>query len=173
MGYNLYLVKSNGRAASDQFSREEWDRLRATPEIPDWVYFEDGAITLKSPTAEQVRTLVKLAAANGWTVQGDDGETYDVDGAGTPAPAEKAGLLDAALKPLRAFLAGRKLRRSMQDVVCPFMVGDRVRTTFRTGGVVTGVDPNAHHGLGSITVRFPDGSVLGSYFVGHDLSKEI
>jgi hypothetical protein len=40
LGYNLYLVKRNGRAASDQFSREEWDRLRATPEIPDWVYFE-------------------------------------------------------------------------------------------------------------------------------------
>lgn len=173
MGYNLYLVQSNGRAASDQFSREEWNRLRATPAIPDWVYFEDGAITVKSPTDEQVRAFVRLAAANGWMVQGDDGETYDVAGAAAPAPAEKAGFLDAALKPLRAFLAGRKLRRSMRDVVCPFVVGDRVRTTFRTGGVVTGVDPNAHHGLGSITVRFPDGSVLGSYFVGHDLSKEI
>jgi hypothetical protein len=173
LGYNLYLVQSNGRAASDQFSREEWNRLRATPAIPDWVYFEDGAITVKSPTDEQVRAFVRLAAANGWMVQGDDGETYDVAGAAAPAPAEKAGFLDAALKPLRAFLAGRKLRRSMRDVVCPFVVGDRVRTTFRTGGVVTGVDPNAHHGLGSITVRFPDGSVLGSYFVGHDLSKEI
>ena len=173
MGYNIYLVRRSGPEPPDAFSPDEWDRLRATGEVPDWVYFEDGAITLKSPTAEQVRTLVKLAAANGWTVQGDDGETYDVDGAATPAPGEKAGLLAAALKPLRAFLAGRKLRRSMQDVVCPFMVGDLVRTTFRTGGVVTGVDPNAHHGLGSITVRFPDGSVLGSYFVGHDLSKEI
>ena len=173
MGYNLYLAKPDGRPAPGEFSREEWDGLRATTEIPDWVYFEDGAITVKSPTDEQVRTFVRLAAVHGWTVRGDDGETYDADGAAMPAAAEKPSLLEAALRPLREFLAGRKLRRSMRDVVCPFVVGDRVRTTFRTGGVVIDVDANAHQGLGSITVRFPDGAVVGGYFVGHDFSKEV
>jgi len=116
---------------------------------------------------------LRLAAANGWTVRGDDGETYDADGVATPATAERPGLFHAVLRPLTAFLAGRKLRRSMRDVVCPFVVGDWVRTTFRTGGIVTEVDPKAHQGLGSIKVRLADGSVLGGYFVGHDFSKEV
>ncbi len=173
MGYNLYLVKrGNGREAVDQFSPDEWDRLRASRDIPAWVYFEDGAITVKSPSAAQVRAFAGLAAAHGWSVQGDDGEAYGVDGAAIPASPEKPGFVSTVLRSLRAFLDGWKLRRSMRGVVCPFVVGDRVRTTFRSGGVVIDVDANAHHGLGSIKVRFPDGSVLGGFFVGHDFSRE-
>lgn len=52
MGYNLCLITRHGRAASDEFSREDWDRLRATTMIPDWVYFEDGTIIVKSPSEE-------------------------------------------------------------------------------------------------------------------------
>ena len=144
-----------------------------TAAIPDWVHFEDGTITVKNPSDEQVRAVATLAAASGLAVRGDDGETYDGDGVATPATGERPGLFHAVLKPLTAFLAGRKLRHSMRDVVCPFAVGDRVRTTFRTGGIVTEFDPKAHHGLGSIKVRFADGSVLGGDFVGHDFSKEV
>jgi hypothetical protein len=172
LGYNIYLVRRSGPEPPDTFSPDEWDRLRATGEVPDWVYFEDGAITVKSPTEEQVRAFARLAEANGWSVQGDDGEAYGVNGVAIPAPAEKPGFLSAALRPLGDLLAGWKLRRSMRDVGRPFVVGDRVRTTFRTGGVVIDVDASANHGLGSIKVRFPDGAVLGGFFVGHDFSKE-
>lgn len=105
-------------------------------------------------------------------MQGDDGETYGEDGAPTRASAARPGVLSTILGPLRQFLDKRKIQRSMQGVVCPFSVGDRVRTTFRTGGVVIAIDAKAHHGLGSIKVRFPDGSVLGGFFVGHDFRKE-
>jgi hypothetical protein len=173
LGYNLYLVRRSRREASDKWSPDEWDRLQAAGEVPDCVYFYDGDITVKNPTEEQVRAFARLAEAHGWSVQGDDGEVYDVEGVAVPAPVEKPGFMTAALRPLREFLAGRQLRRSMRDVARPFAVGDRVRTTFRTGGVVIEVDAQAHHGLGNIKVRFPDGDVLGGPFVGHDFSKEI
>jgi hypothetical protein len=172
VGYNVYLVRpGRGRAADSKFGRDEWDRLRASGRLPDWIYFEDGAITVKSPNREQVVAFVGLARSHGWSVQGDDGETYDTDGVAVPAPAN-SGFLAATLGPLRDLFARRSIRRSMRGVVCPFQVGDPVRTTFRTGGVVTAVDAKANHGLGSIEVRFADGSVLGGFFVGHDFRKE-
>ena len=170
MGYNVYLVRP-GRGRDSKFGRDEWDRLRASGRLADWIYFEDGAITVKSPTREQVVAFVGLARAHGWSVQGDDGETYDTDGVPVPAPAH-SGFLAATLAPLRDLLARRSIRRSMRGVVCPFQVGDPVRTTFRTGGVVIAVDPKANHGLGSIEVRFADGLVLGGFFVSHDFRKE-
>ena len=113
-----------------------------------------------------------LARAHGWSVQGDDGETYGTDGVPVPASPPRPGFFAIALRPLREFFARRSIRRSMQGVVCPFQVGDLVRTTLRTGGVVIAVDTGANHGLGSIKVRFPDGVVLGSPFIGHDFRKE-
>lgn len=173
MGYNLYFVKrGNWYEPDSRFGQEEWGRLKESGLLPDWVHFDDGVITVKSPTKEQVVTFVRFAKTHGWFVQGDDGETYDDDGAPLRASAIPSGLLSTILKPLRHFLDKRKIQRSMKGVVCPFRVGDSVRTTFRTGGVVIDVDEKAHHGLGSIKVRFPDGSVLGGFFVGHDFQKE-
>jgi len=173
VGYNLYLVKrGNWWDADARFDREEWDRLRASRSLPDWVSFEEGTITVKSPTREQVVAFVGLANAAGWSVQGDDGERYGADGAFVPHPRARPGFATAALRPLREFFAKRSIRRSMRGVTCPFQVGDPVRTTLRTGGVVIAVDANANHGLGSIKVRFSDGSVIGGLFVGHDFHKE-
>jgi hypothetical protein len=173
MGYNLYFVKRGHWYEPDnRFGQVEWSRLKESGLLPDWVYFDDGVITVKSPTKAQVMTFVRLAKTHGWFVQGDDGETYDEDGAPFHASATGPGLLSTILKPLRHFLDKRKIQRSMKGVACPFRVGDRVRTTLRTGGVVIEVDEKAHHGLGSIKVRFPDGSVLGGFFVGHDFQKE-
>ena len=115
--------------------------------------------------------FVGRARSHGWSVQGDAGETYDTDGVPVPAPAN-SGFLAATLGPLRDLFARRSIRRSMRGVVCPFRVGDPVRTTFRTGGVVITVDAKANHWLGSIEIRFADGSVLGGFFVSHDFRKE-
>ena len=173
MGYNLYFVKhGNWYEPGNKFLQEEWSRLKESGQLPDWVYFEGGAITVKSPTQEQVTTFARLAKTHGWSVQGDDGETYRDDGTPIRLSAARPGVLSVILGPLRHFLDKRKIQRSMKGVACPFNVGDRVRTTFRTGGVVIAVDAKAHHGLGSIKVRFPDGSELGGFFVGHDFRKE-
>jgi hypothetical protein len=173
MGYNLYVVKrGHWYEPGNRFGQEEQSRLKASGQLPDWVYFDDGVITVKSPTEEQVVTFVRFAKTHGWFVQGDDGEAYDEEGTPIPASATGPGLVSTLLRPLRHFLAKKKIERSMKGVVCPFRVGDRVRTTFRTGGVVIDVDEKAHHGLGSIKARFPDGSVLGGFFVGHDFQKE-
>jgi hypothetical protein len=99
-------------------------------------------------------------------------ETYGTNGMPVPASPVRPGFFAAALRPAREFFARRSIRRSMRGVVCPFEVGDLVRTTLRTGGVVIAVDPTANHGLDSIKVRFPDGFVLGSFFVGHGFRKE-
>ena len=173
MGYSLYLVKrGNWWEADARFGREEWDRLEASRQLPDWISFEDGAITVKSTIQEQVVAFVTLARAHGWSVQGDDGETFGTDGVPVLASPPRPGFFAIALRPLRKFFARRSIRRSMRGVVCPFKVGDLVRTTLRTGGVVIAVDAKANHGLGSIKVRFPDGFVLGCLFVGHDFRKE-
>ncbi len=173
MGASLYLVKRGSWWDADaRFGPEEWDGLRASTPLPDWIFFGDGTISVKSPTPEQVVAFATLARAHGWTVQGDDGETYGADGVPVPAPAARPGLVAIALRPLREFFARRSIRRSMRGVVCPFQVGDRVRSSLRTGGVVIAVDAKGNQGLGSIKVRFPDGVVLGTCFVGHDWRSE-
>ena len=165
MGYNLYFVKhGNWYEPGNKFFQQEWSRLKESGQLPDWIYFENGVITVKSPTQEQVTTFARLAKTHGWSVQGDDGETYSEDGTPIRASAARPGVVSTILGPLRHFLAKRKS--------CPFNLGDRVRTTLRTGGVVIEIDAKAHHGLGSIKVRFPDGSELGGFFVGHDFRKE-
>ena len=63
MGYNVYLVRP-GRGRDSKFGRDEWDRLRASGRLPDWIYFEDGAITVKSPNREQVVAFVGLALSS-------------------------------------------------------------------------------------------------------------
>jgi hypothetical protein len=136
MGYNPYFVKrGNWYEPDNRFGQEEWGRLKESGQLPDWVYFDDGVITVKDPTKEPVVTFVRFAKTHGWFVQGDDGENYDEDGAPLHASATDLGLLSTIVKPLRHFLDKRKIQRSMKGVVCPFQAGDSVRTTLRSGGV--------------------------------------
>lgn len=49
-----------------------------------------------------------------------------------------------------------------------FKVGDRVRDIFgdKNRGVITDIDVNAGHGLGSITVKYDDGRILRTTVLG-------
>ncbi len=189
MGYNLYLVKQgNWFDPGNGFAKAEYDAILETHPDSGWLYFDGESITVKNPSKEQIIELVGISREFGWSVQGDDGETYGNDGGpipeegdarerqGSPAPEpppHKPGIFCRIKAAAGEYLAGRRIRKSMEDISCPFKVGDRVRTAHRTGGVVIEVDPNGNSGLGSIKVRFPDGVVLGSAFIGHDLEMEV
>ena len=174
MGYNLYLVKAgNWFDEENKFTPAEWSELRAKPRVPDWLYFDGNKITVKNPSEEQVIEFVGMAKAWGYTVQGDDGETYREDGSHIfPAPPPKAGFFHTLRHAIDERRAKKRIQKSMEGVTCPFQVGDRVRTTHRSGGVVIEVDPKGNQGLGSIRVRFPDGVVLGGMFMANDFYKD-
>lgn len=177
MGYDVHLVKKGDWFdTEDKFTEEDWEVLQKEMPASDWLYFDNGSITVKSPTQEQVAELARIAKSHNWSVQGDDGERYDEGGlpiAEPPEPPARPGFIRALLNPIQEFRAKRAIQRSMKGTVCPFEVGDKVRTPFRAGGVVIEVDEKGNHGLGSIKVRFPDGTVLGGLFVNHGFEKEL
>jgi hypothetical protein len=179
LGYNLYLVKVGEDWGDDQnhFSQAEWDAICANHDVKAWAYFDGVHVTVKNPTDDQVRTLVAVGRAHGWRVQGDDGEFYSDNG--QPVRDDSLGLPPAARERWLArflyWLRSRFRSRSKSAVLpapCLFKVGDKVRTSFRSGGIVTELDPSRNGGLGSIEVTFPDGVVLGFGLFAHDLSLE-
>ncbi|MBI2193573.1 MAG: hypothetical protein HYU36_16475 [Planctomycetes bacterium] len=176
MGYNLYLVKEGSwHDEASAFSTAEWTDLQQGHEVPDWLWYSDGRVGVKNPTQEQIRIFVRLAGSRGWLVRGEEGECYREDGTQEEkdAPtAQRHGLVGRLLGAIRTAGVKRRTSRSMQGSGCPFRVGDRVRTLFRSGGVVVSVDGGANRGLGSIRVEFPDGAQVSFPFVGHDLQKE-
>ena len=81
MGYNLYLVKARNRFDEpNRFTETEWNAICAKHEVADWLSFDGDEIAVKNPSQEQITALVRVAKTCGWTVQGDDGETYADDG---------------------------------------------------------------------------------------------
>lgn len=173
MGYTLYLVKDNRPDADESvFSAADWRSMNETHPLSPWAYFDGTSVSVKNPTPDQIIALVQAARSHGWWVRGDDGEFYGEDGSPIPSSPTPAGRIDRVVQRARDFFAGRKLKRATAGLPCPFAVGDRVRTTYRTGGTVIKVDEKANHGMGGIKVRFPDGTVLGGSFVGHDFAKE-
>jgi hypothetical protein len=179
VGYNVYFVKSeNWFDEKNQFSEAEWDAVRREHSFEEWVHFDRGQITAKNPTDEQIGDLVALAKARGYRVQGDDGEFYSdngrpvVENSSRPAAAVPTGLAAQLSKMLGSLfgLGPKSAARPIQS--CQFKVGDRVRTTFRAGGIVTEVDPSGNGGLGNIKVKFPDGEVVGFALIAHDLTLE-
>ena len=174
MGYNVYLVKTrNWFDERNRFTEADWSEIRAKHSVPDWLFLVGGKITVKNPSKNQIVQLVGIAKERGWTVQGDDGETYDEDGSPISAPAPpQPGFSDRFRFLIREYRAKKTIRKSMKGVQCPFKVGDKVRTLYRTGGVVTRVDPKGNHGMGYFEVRFPNGAILGGMFVAHGFEKE-
>ncbi|MEW6618498.1 MAG: hypothetical protein AB1422_03990 [bacterium] len=172
MGYNLYLVKKeNWFDKENVFTQTEWEDIQKY-QISNWLYFDEGTITIKNPSKEQVIDFVKMAKRYNWFVQGDDGEKYSEDGSPIYEKPKKSGLFGGIRYLISELLAKKKIEHSMKSVTCPFKVGDKVKTTHRTGGVVIDIDPKANHGLGSIKVKFPDGVVLGGTFIAHGFEKE-
>jgi hypothetical protein len=174
MGYNLYLVKTlDVLDEANKFTATEWTTLCATHQVAEWLYFDGDAITVKNPSEEQVAALVRIAKSCGWTVQGDDGETYAEDGSFIPsAPAPRPGLLGRLMHFLSRHRTMKATQKLTREITCAFSVGDKVRTTHRSGGVVISVDPSGHHGMGNITVRFPDGVTLSGMFTANGFQKE-
>lgn len=175
MGYELHLVKTKSGSWIDDenhFTKREWENFRLKNTPPEWLYFSSGNISVKNPDQEQIVTLVKIAKQNGWRVQGDDDETYSEDGSPIPPEVEKPSIFE----PIRKFFAEQKARRSIrraqQDIKIPLKVGDKVKSRWRAGGIVIKLDPEAEHGVGMLKVKWPDGTVSGSFYVLHDFEKE-
>ena len=174
MGYNLYVVKSRGCLDQrNRFTEAEWNEICANHQVADWLCFDGNDITVKNPSREQIVALVHVAKTRGWSVQGDDGESYADDGSSIPAARPPIPTLLCRLRQFLDLYRGTKATpKSVSVAACPFKVGDRVRTTYRSGGVVISADPTGHHGRGSIKVRFPDGATLGGMFRANDFFKE-
>lgn len=68
--------------------------------------------------------------------------------------------------------AARELAAEMASVESVFKVGDRVKSTHRSGGVVIKVDKAGNAGLGQIEVRFPDGVVISGIFPDGGFERE-
>jgi|WetSurMetagenome_2_1015567.scaffolds.fasta_scaffold706341_1 hypothetical protein len=175
MGYELHLVKSgNWFDEANQFTESEWEGLRRKQAIPEWVYFSSGDISVKNPQTQQIIVLVKIAKDNGWSVQGDDGETYSKNGAPIPIEDEKPGIFESLKRLVQEYKAKRKIKQMMKGAVCPFKIGDKVRMLGAAQtGIVTKIDYKANHGIGSFTVELQNGTVDKTFgFDAHAYQKE-
>jgi len=178
MGYELHLIKSgSGRWIDDEnkFTEREWDDLRIKNTLPEWLYFASGNIPVKNPDQAQIVALVKIANENSWRVQGDDDETYSDDGSPIPAEAEKPSFFEPIKKFIREYKAKRKIKQMMKGVVCPFKIGDEVRSLGAAQtGIVTEIDYKANHGVGSFTVELQNGIVDRTFgFDAHTYKMEV
>jgi hypothetical protein len=109
MGYELHLVKSGNRLDEEnKFTESEWGNLRSKQSIPEWVCFSCGDISVKNPQKSQIITLVKIAKGNGWSIQGDDGESYSENGTPVSAEAEKPSVFESIKKLFQEYKAKRK-----------------------------------------------------------------
>jgi len=175
MGYELHVVKNKSGSWIDdenKFTEREREDFQKKNTLPEWLYFSSGNISVKNPYQAQIIALVKIAKENDWRVQGDDDETYSEDGSPIPPEVEKPGIFE----PIRKFFAEQKakrvIREARKNIKIPLKVGDKVKTQWRKGGIVISIDPEAEHGLGSVEVKWPDGAVLGGFYVLHDFEKE-
>jgi len=175
MGYELHLVKTNSESWIDnvnQFTEQEWEKFRQKNTLPEWLYFSCGNISVKNPNQKQIATVVKIAKENGWHVQGDEEEIYSEDGSATAQDVKKPSIFEPVRKYFAERKARRSIRRAQQEIKIPLKVGDKVKSRWRTGGIVIKLDPEAEHGLGMIEVKWPDGTILGGFYVLHDFEKE-
>jgi hypothetical protein len=174
MGYDVHLTKPELPGADvTPITDREWQAFRARHPGVDYVYFDGAAISCKNPSEAQLVELAELAYANGWRLRGDDGEYYDDAGhVIQEAEAAPRGWMARAKDFFANARAARDLERDMRDVECIFKLGDRVKSTHRSGGVVTRIDKRANSGLGIIEVTFPDGAVIGGMFPDGGFERE-
>ena len=173
MGYNVRFEKPliPGQEP-DRFTPGEWEAFQSKHPRLDYAYFAGGSITCKNPSQEQLKELAKIAYRQGWRLLGDDGEYYDENANAIAPKAPEQGFFSKIKNVFADARAARQIEKEMRDVVCPFKVGDRVRFLDRRGGVITGIDKRANHGLGRIEVTFPDGAVIGGMFPDGGFEKD-
>jgi hypothetical protein len=173
MGYDVHLVKPEiGGQAAEDLSEREWQSFQKKHAAVDYVYYSDGKISCKNPTAEQLAALAKVAFTQGWRLRGDDGEYYDDSGQVIAEEAPREGFFGRIKNVLAERRAARELAADMAGVECAFKVGDRVRSIHRTGGVVIKIDKTGNSGLGQIDVRFTDGAVISGIFPDGGFERE-
>ena len=105
MGYDLHITRKenwadeedeglisisewNTHVKSDAELTEDLDNLggdnylyqRAAGNWPLWYSQQSGEINTKNPDCDVIQKLVRIANSLGATVQGDDGERYDLNG---------------------------------------------------------------------------------------------
>src|SRR5688572_5281664 len=166
MGYDVRLTKPElPEQDAEQFTEREWRAFQNEHANIDYVYFADGSIICKNPSAAQLAELAKLAYAKGWRLRGDDGEYYDDSGnvIQEPAPPQQ-GFFSRIKHAFAERRAARELAAEMAGVEAAFRVGDRVKFLHRSGGVVIKVDKRGNSGMGEIRVRFPDGAEISGMF---------
>ena len=175
MGYDVQLVKpAEPFEEAEKLTEHEWREFHEKYPDIDYVYFSVGYIVCKNPSEEQLRTLAKLAFANGWRLRGDDGEYYDENGQAIPIAAPRRGLFQR----IKEAFAPRHSTRELDMIVtflepAVFKVGDRVKFLDRRGGVVIEVDSSGFSGMGSIRARFPDGTILGGPFPDGGFERDL
>ena len=191
MGYNLYITRRSCWFDEEpEISAEEWHdyvardhELRmdaslgdhfavwsgpSTHEIP-WLAWVGGNIESKNPDQPLIRKMTQIAQALGASVQGEECESYDDHGQASPPP--KPSLLER-LKRWWGSVASRGAPPIDASEV-PFKVGERVRSIVGPWhGTVMDIDLSAEHGLGRITVRRDDGSIIYSAAIAHGLTRE-
>jgi hypothetical protein len=117
--------------------------------------------------------MVRIARHLGAHVQGDDGQVYREDASsfypdGDPESDISPGCRTNLLSRIIGWF-GRKSRVQRMHNVPAFRVGQRVRNVWGVLGTVTGVDPDAHGGLGSLRVRLDDGREQNLAYVASGL----
>lgn len=166
MGYDVHLMKPElpGQDAPEVTERE-WRAFQDKHAGIDYVYFYGGRITCKNPSEAQLAELAKLAYVKGWRLRGDDGEYYDDSGNVIQEQAPpQPGFFSRIKSAFAERRAARELAADMAGVEAVFRVGDRVKSTHRSGGVVIRVDKQGNSGLGEIRVRFSDGAEISGMF---------
>lgn len=175
MGYELHLVKKGmWFDEENKFTESDWKNLRDKGSVPEWVYFGAGGISVKNPSESQIVAFVKIAKRNGWSVQGDDGESYSDNGEPISVSEDKPGIFEPVKKFIREYRAKREIKQMMKGETCPFKIGDKVRMLGAAqAGIVTEIDYKANHGIGSFTVKLENGTIHRTFgFHGHTYRKE-
>ena len=169
MGYEAHITrrKSWSDPGGPAISESEWlAQVSGNPELASLVWNE-GNIDAKNPDPILLRRMVATAVALGATVQGDDGESYDIEG--NPIQPPQPGVLSRIASWFSNLTSPPP--PPIDESTIPFRVGDRVRDFAGHTGSVTAIDVRAGHGLGRITVRFDDGRTLHFTAIAHGLER--
>jgi hypothetical protein len=179
MGYDLHITRK--RQWSDEagllITESEWRNvITRDPELsldcetscegsifaawnskPGALAHHDGEISAKNPEKLLIGKMVRIARQLGADVQCDDGEVYREDGSSFyPESDVSQGRRTGVLTRITAWFGRRQPTQRLQNIPA-FSVGQRVKNVWGDLGTVTGVDRNAHGGLGSLRIRLDDG----------------
>jgi hypothetical protein len=169
MGYDLHITRAVNwtDAASSPITPAEWQRVaKAHPDLTANALSYDGAeITAKNPDESLARTMVRIATSLGAMVQGDDGEIYREDGSSyepddvpPPDASPDTARGEGVFSKIASWFGRRRAQREAVQSAPPFRVGQTVKNIWGVFGTVVQVDNKANAGMGSLRVRYEDGT---------------